>query len=550
VSSDDVERRFHAREPTLGAIPRSFGVRGVVEGFYGTPWSHEARLDALTFLAPRGANAYVYAPKDDAKHRADWRVAYDPNELARFAELNACAVDNAVRFGFAISPGLDITYESADDRATLMHKLSPLRDAGIEWFLLLVDDIPMQRGLAPLQAALAAWLREQLAAPIFALCPTEYVGTRPSPYLNELGKELPPEIDVMWTGPTVCSPELRVGDALAWTDALSGHRIIAWDNYPVNDALMTRSLHLGPYVGRDGDLCEVLGGVLCNPMTQPYASMVPLATAMNFLADPDGYDADTSWERAIDDVGGERASALRVLAHACADSPIAAPDELDLAQRVDELEGELDGPGWIGAVAALADELKAARALPETFPAGGDPFASELAPWALGARIEAEAGLAALRLIQAARPIATVGDEVGRAAAPDPEPAMHAAFFVLYVWTSARADEKVVYGPRFAIYTPVIQMSDGAPALDAAAAVREDANAIDRLCRLALAMYDDWRTTSADQPLRVLVDGEERAIAADGTFDGRGTMALVRQGPLCTRVAAGQTLPFNEARLS
>ena len=101
---------------------------------------------------------------------------------------------------------------------------------------------------------------------------------------------------------------------------------------------------------------------------------------------------------------------------------------------------------------------------------------------------------------------------------------MHAAFVVLYVWKGARADERVVFGPRFAIYTPVVQMPDGSPALDARAAVREDANAIDALCRLALGTYDDWRTTAAGAPLRVDVDGEDRAVAADGTFDGRGAV--------------------------
>jgi hyaluronoglucosaminidase len=512
-------------------------VRGVVEGFYGTPWSHTARLDALTFLAARGGNAYVYAPKDDAKHRADWRTPYDATKLAEFMELAEVAAGQGIRFGFAISPGLDITYESEKDRATLMAKLEPLRAANIDWFLLLVDDIPMQPGLAPRQGALASWLHSELGGSALTVCPTEYVGTRPSPYLAELGASLPPEVDVMWTGPTVCSPELRVADAQAWVAALGGRRVIVWDNYPVNDALMTRSLHLGPYAGREADLCEVVGGVLCNPMTQPYASLIPLATAMDFLRDPDAYDAEASWTRAISDVGGERSDALGVLARACADSPIAEPDTLDLMQQVDALEDELDGPGWVAAVADLASELRAARKLHDEFAQADDALSREVVPWAFGARIEAEAGLAALRLMQQCRPTATLGED-GRArvTAPEPEAAMHHAFAVLYVWSGARADEKVVYGPRFAIYTPVIQLADGAPALDAAAAVREDANAIDRLCRLALATYDDWRARGAGMPVRVLVDGEERAVDADGSFDARGKMALLRQGPLSTRV--------------
>ena len=55
---------------------------------------------------------------------------------------------------------------------------------------------------------------------------------------------------------------------------------------------------------------------------------------------------------------------------------------------------------------------------------------------------------------------------------------------------------------------------------------------------------DRWRS------YRVLVDGEERAVAADGTFDGTGRMVMVRQGPLCTRVAPGEPLPFTDRRLA
>ena len=533
-------------------VLRPFAVRGVVEGFYGTPWKHDARLEVMSFLAARGMNAYAYAPKDDARHRAEWRLAYDAAQLEHFRELAAHGAALGVRFGFAISPGLDIEYESETDRATLLRKLQPLREAGVSWFLLLLDDIPMQPGLAPRQAALVTWLDSALDGAALTMCPTEYVGTHPSPYLSELGAGMPPDVDVMWTGPTVCSPELRAEDARGWTKALGDRRVIVWDNYPVNDALMTASLHLGPYEGRDADLSDVVGGVLCNPMTQPRASQIALATAMDFLADPDGYDVAASWSRAIADVGGDRAAPLAVLARACADSPIAQPETLDLARRVAALDGELHGPGWISAVTDLGVELRAAHALGETFPDPSppdDPLSAEIAPWAASARAEADAGLAALRLVQYVRPVATVDSSGrGRAAAPDPETAMHAAFTVLFLWKGARTDERVVFGPRFAIYTPVIQMPDGAPALDARAALREDANAIDRLCRLALRAYDDWRTRAAGTPLRVFVDGEERPVASDRTFDARGETVMVRQGPLCTRVVSGEPLPFSDRR--
>ncbi len=534
---------------------RSFAVRGVVEGFYGTPWSHDARVGVMSFLAGRGMNAYAYAPKDDARHRSEWRLPYEREDLEHFRELAAHARNVGIRFGFAISPGLDIRYESVADRATLLRKLEPLREAGVSWFLLLLDDIPMQPGLGPRQAELATWLYAALAGPDLTLCPTEYVGTRPSTYLSELGRGMPPEVDVMWTGPTVCSPELRAVDARGWTKAFADRRVIVWDNYPVNDALMTGSLHLGPYEGRDPDLVDVVGGILCNPMTQAFASQVALGTAMDFLRNPDDYHAASSWSRALADVGGVRAEPLGSLARACADSPIAEPDRLELAQKVDGLEHALAGSDWPAPLAGLRRLLTEVRELPEAFPdppPPDDTLGSEVAPWAAAARRSADAGLAALRLIQASRPVAIVApDGTGRAAAPDPEPAMHSAFTVLYLWKGARADEKIVFGPRFSIYTPVVQMPDGSPGLDARAALRENANAIDALCRLALNTYDDWRTGASASALEVSIDTDPRPLAADGRFAAGGAAEIVvRQGPSSTRTFPGVALPFSDRRLA
>lgn len=489
-------------------------MRGLVEGFYGRPWSHRARLDAIAFLAPHGMNAYVYAPKDDPKHRADWRVPYDTHEREEFAALAAHGDAHGVRFGFAISPGLDIDYASATDRRVLREKLVPLLDAGVSWTLVLLDDIPLAPGLAARQADLATWLLAEVRAvhrdAHLTLCPTEYVGTRPSPYLAELGRLLPRAVDVMWTGPTVCSPEIRAADARSWMQVLGDRRTLVWDNFPVNDATMSGSLHLGAYCGRDPALADAVGGILCNPMTQPYASMLPLATAMDFLTDPDGYDADASLARAVHELGGARAESLAVLARACADSPLAAPSRLPLAAAVDVLEAELGGPGWSRAATDLVTELRAARGLADVFPAsdrggepGDDPLAAELAPWVDAARREAEAGLAALRLLQQIHPTAKVDNGRGAGAGVDAEAAMQAAFLVLFLWQAARADQKVVYGPRFAVYTPIVQLPDGRPALDVGLALREDANVIDRLCRFALTTYDRWRTgPDAAEPQR------------------------------------------------
>src|SRR5690606_2014053 len=61
----------------------AFAVRGIIEGFYGTPWPQRNRLDMLEFIARRKMNTYFYAPKDDPYHRRKWAKPYDPESLDR-----------------------------------------------------------------------------------------------------------------------------------------------------------------------------------------------------------------------------------------------------------------------------------------------------------------------------------------------------------------------------------------------------------------------------------------------------------------------------------
>ena len=52
---------------SAGAAP--IPLRGVVEGFYGTPWTFDDRSDIIEFCRQSNLNAYIYAPKDDPYHR-------------------------------------------------------------------------------------------------------------------------------------------------------------------------------------------------------------------------------------------------------------------------------------------------------------------------------------------------------------------------------------------------------------------------------------------------------------------------------------------------
>ena len=207
-ASHPATRRYAYRRCLRSPDGRAFAVRGIVEGFYGTPWSHDARLDAISFLAPRGMNAYVYAPKDDAKHRADWRVPYDAGRAARSSASSPRTRDeHGARFGFAISPGLDIDYESRRrPRRAARQARSRCSTRASPWFLLAARRHPdAARPRAPpgraRDVAARASCARRAPTPRSRCARPSTSAPQPSPYLAELGAGLPPEVDVMWTGP-------------------------------------------------------------------------------------------------------------------------------------------------------------------------------------------------------------------------------------------------------------------------------------------------------------------------------------------------------------
>ena len=59
---------------------------GVIEGFYGRPWDRAQRLGLFGRMRRWGLSCFVYAPKDDYKHRAEWRALYDEDEVCDAAE--------------------------------------------------------------------------------------------------------------------------------------------------------------------------------------------------------------------------------------------------------------------------------------------------------------------------------------------------------------------------------------------------------------------------------------------------------------------------------
>ena len=297
---------------------------GALEGYYGPPFTHEARLALMDWLGPRGANVFAYAPKDDPKHRAKWREPYDSDEMQQFDELVQKGRDTGVAFCYTITPGLD--WAEGDDDA-LIAKLKQFADIGCEAVGVLWDDIrPGGEDLGASHATGTAAAAAAYPNIRWWTVTTDYAVRIPTPYLEGFCGALPLEVDVAWTGPSVIPLRIDAAEATQLSDAL-GRPLLLWENFPVNDGGMRGCLHLGPYPYRAPELVEASSGVLINTMIQPLASRVGIGCALRFWQDPSS-DREAIWREVVAEFDG-----LEPLARACrswVDSPGPSDDLLSL----------------------------------------------------------------------------------------------------------------------------------------------------------------------------------------------------------------------------
>uniref|UniRef100_A0A4W4GG85 Protein O-GlcNAcase n=1 Tax=Electrophorus electricus TaxID=8005 RepID=A0A4W4GG85_ELEEL len=263
-----------------------------VNSFYGRPWTMEQRKELFRRQHKWGLNTYLYAPKDDYKHRMFWREMYSVEEAEQLMTLISAAKEQGIEFIYAISPGLDITFSNQKEVSTLKRKLDQVSHFGCKSFALLFDDIdhnmcPADKevfsSFAHAQVSITNEIFQYLGEPeTFLFCPTEYCGTfcypsvAQSPYLRTIGEKLLPGIEILWTGPKVVSKDITVESIEEVTKILRRPPVI-WDNIHANDYDQKR-LFLGPYKGRSTELIPRLKGVLTNPNCEFESNFVAIHT--------------------------------------------------------------------------------------------------------------------------------------------------------------------------------------------------------------------------------------------------------------------------------
>jgi len=288
---------------------------GLIEGFFGRPWSWAQRADAVRFLGAHGYHFYLYAPKADARLRRRWQEPYPDAELAELAAFREVCRAEKMRFGIGLSPfelHLDPERGWQDMLAAKLAELAQLKPDDLA---ILFDDM---RGdvpdLAERQAAIVHFAAERGVADRIFCCPSYYsddpildvaFGPRPPFYLERLGRMLDPAIRIFWTGAEVCAAEFSPGHLARVAEQLR-RKPTLWDNYPVNDgARMSQHLHLRAFTGRPAAIAGRIAAHGVNPASQPLLSRVPLLTLAESYREGDAYDYGAAFARAARAVFGE-----------------------------------------------------------------------------------------------------------------------------------------------------------------------------------------------------------------------------------------------------
>lgn len=234
---------------------------GIVEGFYGKPFSVVQRGVLMHYLSYLDKPVYLYAPKNDPYHRIRWREKYPSSKWNDIESGIESAAKNGVQFFFGISP-----YGFEDDESGILaSKIQRTVDAGVSGIAVLYDDIP-ENADAELARRQIEFTGRSLAGvdlPIM-LCPVIYceefiTRLNGSEYLKVWREELPPEWNILWTGSTVISKSLSTQDTARSVELL-GREPVIWDNLHANDYCMRRI-----FLGKLDERLSGSAGYLLNP---------------------------------------------------------------------------------------------------------------------------------------------------------------------------------------------------------------------------------------------------------------------------------------------
>ena len=331
--------------------------RGVIEGYYGVPYSAEVTKDLFRFMARYKLNTYMYGAKSDPYHSRYWgepypasitpeqeRVGYLTGDMMK--DIAETARQNKVDFIWAIHPGK--AFAEGTDKDVIQHimnKFESMYSLGVRQFGVFVDDVGVSSdpkllklcadNLALLQNTMDNKWNKKGAVPADTVKPLQYVPqlyayswvdrAKGRAFFTSL-KNVPEKVNIYITGANVWSvpnnqdiDHVRLGDD---NDGLGLGRVPGWWwNYLCNDQDMTKLFISDMYTNfRDESHIYstsripadvTLKTLIVNPMQQGELSKIGIFSVGDYAWNTSAFNSMRSWEAAVPAVvGNERAQDL------------------------------------------------------------------------------------------------------------------------------------------------------------------------------------------------------------------------------------------------
>ncbi len=319
--------------------------RGVIEGYYGMPYSVPVTKDLLRFMMRHKMNSYMYGAKSDAYHSQYWDKPY-PSTLTDEQKSMGCftaenmqdickvSAETKVNFIWAIHPGQAFTGENDNVIDRIMGKFELMHKLGVRQFAVFVDDVGVPtdaptlalnaKRLTDLQNAMDKKWNFKGAVPADTLKPLHFV-----PQLYAYGWEKPEtrtnfykalsntphKTQVYITGQQVWTVPNNEDLKVVETDF--GRGVAWWWNYPCNDnadawtfpADMYSNFVDMPAIINNSTLPKKLencASLLSNPMQQGEIAKIPLFSVADFAWNNGAFNSVKSWKASLPAVVGDK----------------------------------------------------------------------------------------------------------------------------------------------------------------------------------------------------------------------------------------------------
>lgn len=399
--------------------------RGVIEGYYGVPYSAAVTMDLFRFMMRYKMNSYVYGAKSDPYHSRYWDRPYPEkltDDLQSLGCFNAgnlrdiCKVSAATKVNFiwAIHPGKDFTGKDDGVIDRIMGKFALMHGLGVRQFAVFVDDVgmPTDASTLALNATRLTSLRNAMEKK------WNFAGANPADTVKEL-HFVPQLYAYGWQSPEVVtrffnalsaapkSTQVYITGKETWSvpnnndinvvETALKRKVSWWWNYPCNDNAdswiypcdMYTNFYDMPAIDDNARLPRTLdncASLLCNPMQEGEIAKIPLFSAADYAWNNAAFDVMKSWNASMPAVvGKEYAEAFKAL------TPyLRVHDSDELGKMIEAYKQTGDASSLKKLMAQIADNCTRLCELQNSQVESQRLFYGDIHPWILKLRKTAQ----------------------------------------------------------------------------------------------------------------------------------------------------------------